>query len=64
MIRRARSRWWAGSQALLRASLDPSRSALVPLADELRTVRDYLDIERVRFGDRLRYELPSYRRAR
>ena len=44
---------------LLRASLDPSRSALVPLTDELRTVRDYLEIERVRFGDRLRYELPT-----
>jgi LytS/YehU family sensor histidine kinase len=45
--------------ALLRASLDPSRSTLVPLAEELRTVRDYLEIERVRFGDRLRYELPA-----
>jgi signal transduction histidine kinase len=45
--------------ALLRASLDPSRSTLVPLAEELRTVRDYLEIERVRFGDRLNYELPA-----
>ena len=42
--------------ALLRSSLD-SASTLVPLADELNVVRAYLDIERVRFGDRLRYEV-------
>jgi LytS/YehU family sensor histidine kinase len=30
---------------------------LVPLADELKLVRAYLDIERVRFGNRLRYEV-------
>jgi len=42
--------------ALLRSSLD-SGSVLVPLADELKLVRAYLDIERVRFGDRLRYDV-------
>ena len=42
--------------ALLRSSLD-SDSALVPLADELKLVRAYLDIERARFGNRLRYEV-------
>jgi LytS/YehU family sensor histidine kinase len=42
--------------ALLRSSLD-SGSALVPLADELNLVRAYLDIERVRFGGRLRSEV-------
>jgi len=42
--------------ALLRSSLD-SDSALVPLADELKLVRAYLDIERVRFGNRLRFEV-------
>ena len=42
--------------ALLRSSLD-SGSVLVPLADELRLVRAYLDIERVRYGNRLRYEV-------
>jgi DNA-binding LytR/AlgR family response regulator len=43
--------------SLLRASLDSSRAPLVPLADELKLARDYLEIERVRFGERLRYEL-------
>jgi two-component system sensor histidine kinase AlgZ len=42
--------------SLLRSSLD-QLSPLVPLSEELRTVRDYLEIERVRFGDRLRYEI-------
>ena len=43
--------------SLLRSSLDAADGALVPLADELRTVRDYLDIERVRFGSRMQPEL-------
>jgi two-component system, LytTR family, sensor histidine kinase AlgZ len=42
--------------SLLRASLD-QQTPLVPLTEELRHVRDYLDIERVRFGDRLRYDI-------
>jgi len=42
--------------ALLRFSLD-AHARLVPLGEELRIVTDYLEIERVRFGDRLRYEL-------
>jgi two-component system sensor histidine kinase AlgZ len=41
--------------SLLRSALDSSATPLVPLDDELRVVRAYLDIERVRFGDRLRY---------
>jgi sensor histidine kinase YesM len=41
---------------LLRSSLDAA-SAMVSLGDELRVVTDYLEIERVRFGDRLRYEI-------
>ena len=41
--------------ALLRSSLD--QTPLVTVGDELRMVRDYLEIERVRFGDRLRYRL-------
>ena len=47
--------------SLLRASLDTASTPLVPLAHELRSVRDYLEIERVRFGERLRYtmETPS-----
>ena len=43
--------------ALLRFSLDAHQSGLVPLARELKIVGDYLEIERARFGDRLRYEI-------
>lgn len=43
--------------SLLRSSLDSERASLVPLGDELRVVGHYLEIERVRFGDRLRYRL-------
>src|SRR5471032_936740 len=41
--------------SLLRSALDSTATPLVPLDEELRVVRAYLDIERVRFGDRLRY---------
>ena len=41
--------------ALLRSALDSTATPLVPLDEELRVVRAYLEIERVRFGDRLRY---------
>jgi sensor histidine kinase YesM len=44
--------------SLLRSSLD-QRTPLVPLAEELRTVRNYLEIERTRFGDRLRYDVSA-----
>ncbi len=43
--------------ALLRFSLDANHSGLVPLASELKIVGDYLEIERARFGDRLRYQI-------
>jgi sensor histidine kinase YesM len=43
--------------SLLRSSLDSAASPLVPLEQELKTVNDYLDIERVRFGDRLRFAI-------
>jgi len=43
--------------SLLRSSLESAHSPLVPLGGELRTVRDYLQIEGVRFGDRLRHSL-------
>jgi sensor histidine kinase YesM len=48
--------------ALLRSSLD-QQTPLVPLDEELRTVRNYLEIERVRFGDRLRYDIAADRTA-
>ena len=43
--------------ALLRFSLDAHQSGLVPLAREIKIVGDYLEIERARFGDRLRYQI-------
>ncbi|MBV9268609.1 MAG: histidine kinase, partial [Acidobacteriaceae bacterium] len=42
---------------LLRFSLDAGQTGLVPLEREMKIVRDYLDIESVRFGDRLRYHI-------
>jgi two-component system sensor histidine kinase AlgZ len=47
--------------SLLRFSLNASHAGLVPVAQEVRVVRDYLEIERARFGERLRYtiEVPS-----
>lgn len=39
---------------LLRASLDSGRHPLIPLREELAMVTSYLDIERARFGDKLR----------
>jgi len=45
---------------LLRASLDSSASSLIPLHREIAMVESYLDIERVRLGEKLRtrIELP------
>ena len=41
--------------SLLRSSLDSGARPVVPLEEELGVVRAYLDIERARFGDRLRF---------
>jgi signal transduction histidine kinase len=43
--------------ALLRFSLDANQCSLVPLEQEFKIVRDYLEIEEARFGDRLRYSI-------
>jgi sensor histidine kinase YesM len=43
--------------SLLRFSLNANQSGLVPLGQELKIVRDYLEIERTRFGPRLSYEI-------
>jgi len=40
--------------ALLRASLDTSHQPLISLREELAMVESYVDIERARFGDKLR----------
>jgi len=46
---------------LLRASLDASNQPLIPLRQELAMVESYADIEKVRFGDKLRggVEVPA-----
>jgi len=43
--------------SLLRFSLNANHSSLVPLRQELKIVRDYLEIEKTRFGARLRFEI-------
>ena len=43
--------------ALLRYSLDAREGVLVPLHSELKIAVDYLEIEKTRFGDRLRYSI-------
>ena len=43
----------AGLGDLLRATLDREMAPEIPVAEELRLLERYLDIERVRFGDRL-----------
>jgi sensor histidine kinase YesM len=43
--------------ALLRFSLETRQSGLVPLKEEIKVVRDYLEIERERFGERLRFAI-------
>jgi Histidine kinase len=45
--------------SLLRSTLDSEHTPLVTLGEELQTVRNYLEIERVRFGDRLRYGIQA-----
>ena len=41
---------------LLRVALDRGSSDLIPLEGELRFVREYLDLEKIRFGRRLKIE--------
>jgi LytS/YehU family sensor histidine kinase len=41
---------------LLRSTLNTPEVHLIPLADELASVKEYLDIEQVRFGSQLRIE--------
>ncbi|HEX8359823.1 MAG TPA: histidine kinase [Longimicrobium sp.] len=44
----------AGLGELLRFVLDDSRPGQIPLAEELRFVQRYLEVEKIRFGERLR----------
>lgn len=43
--------------SVLRSSLDASRQTSTSVEDEIRLVCDYLEIEKVRFRDRLRYAI-------
>jgi LytS/YehU family sensor histidine kinase len=43
--------------SLLRFSLNTSHESLVPLAQEKKVVRDFLEIESTRFGSRLQYSI-------
>lgn len=45
--------------ALLRFSLDAHEEGLVTLEQELKIVRDYLDIEQARFGERVRFTIEA-----
>jgi len=45
--------------SLLRFSLGANQSGLVPLSQELKIVRDYLEIEKTRFGARLVYQIAA-----
>lgn len=40
---------------LLRYALKIERTETVPLGEELKTIQDYLDLERIRFEERLKY---------
>jgi hypothetical protein len=48
---------------LLRASLEPPASGMIPLRSELEIVRGYLAIEQVRFADRLTASIDADARA-
>jgi signal transduction histidine kinase len=43
--------------SLMRSSLSADSTPLVTLEQEVQHVRDYLEIEQVRFGERLRYDI-------
>ena len=40
----------------LRSTLHLAEKEMIPLAQEMALAKTYLDVERVRFGDRLRVE--------
>src|SRR5207302_7503878 len=50
-----------GLSDLMRATLDQPVAQTAPLADEMRLITQYIDLQRARFGDRLdvRYDIPA-----
>ena len=43
----------------MRYTLRIERTETVPLSDELKTIQDYLDLEKIRFEERLQYKILS-----
>jgi sensor histidine kinase YesM len=50
--------------SLMRSALNADETPLVALEQEAQSVRDYLEIEHVRFGERLRYDIEIAEEAR
>ncbi len=48
---------------LMRYTLKIERTETVPLLEELRTIQDYLDLEKIRFEERLNYQIHSTHEA-
>ncbi|MCK7525584.1 MAG: histidine kinase [Ignavibacteriales bacterium] len=44
---------------LMRYTLKIERTETVSLAEELKTIQDYLDLEKIRFEERLNYKIQS-----
>ncbi len=44
---------------IMRYTLRIERTETVPLSDELKTIQDYLDLEKIRFEERLQYSISS-----
>jgi LytS/YehU family sensor histidine kinase len=44
---------------LMRYTLKIERTETVSLAEELKTIQDYLDLEKIRFEERLNYKIKS-----
>jgi len=44
---------------IMRYTLRIERTETVPLSDELKTIQDYLDLEKIRFEERLQYNISS-----
>lgn len=44
---------------LMRYTLKIERTETVPLSEELRTIKDYLELEKIRFEERLNYKINS-----
>ena len=48
---------------ILRTTLQMEKNKLIPLRDEINLVRDYLELEKIRFEQRLNFEVKIYENA-